>query len=580
MSKKLEEYTKEELIEVIKDLKSRKKFGLVWEDSPEDVARLCETELPVLEELPNRAIQKLEGASNNLIIEGDNYHSLSVLNYTHAGKIDAIYIDPPYNTGNKTWRYNNNYVEKEDTFRHSKWLSFMDKRLRLAKALLKMTGIIVVTIDDYEVATLRLLLDEIFGEENYLGTIVIKNNPQGRSSVSGFQVSHEYALFYGRAADVKIGRLARTDEQISRYKEKDDKGSFEWRNFRAQYSTVSPALQYPIFIKKDGSDFRIPKLSLDKSTKQFQLLEEPQEDEFIKYPVDAKGKMRCWKWSIETATKYKKTEMGVRKDTNREYAVYYKGRMKHTGLLPYTIWDRSEYSASEGGTNLLKRMLGDKVFDYPKSLYAVIDTLKVASTNPDAVILDFFAGSGTTGHAVLELNKEDDGNRKFILCTNNENGIAEEVTYPRLKNVIDGYAGVEGIPANARYFKTSFVSKEQTNDQTRAELVARSTDMICLREDTFEKVLDNKLFKVFCGADHYTAIIFDPDAIGLLKNALANLQDDKPVHIYIFSLSNDTYESDFGDLERSHEVRPIPESILEVYRRIFTSQNKTMGAYD
>ena len=187
------------------------------------------------------------------------------------------------------------------------------------------------------------------------------------------------------------------------------------------------------------------------------------------------------------------------------------------------------------------------------------------------------AGSGTTGHAVLQLNKEDGGNRQFILCTNNENGIAERVTYPRIKGVIDGYANVDGIPANLRYFKTALVSKQQTDDQTRIELVARSTDMICLREDAFEKVIDTKLFKVFGNADHYAAIVFEAEAIVLLKDALAKLKDGKPVHIYVFSLSNDTYESDFADLEREHELRPIPESILEVYRRIHKTQGEELG---
>lgn len=177
----------------------------------------------------------------------------------------------------------------------------------------------------------------------------------------------------------------------------------------------------------------------------------------------------------------------------------------------------------------------------------------------------------------MQLNKEDGGTRKFILCTNNENGIAEEVTYPRIKNVIDGYAGLDGIPTNLRYFKTSLVSKKQTDDQTRIELVARSTDMICLREDTFEKVIDTKLFKVFGNDDHYAAIVFEPEAIVLLKDALAKLKDDKPVHIYVFSLSNDTYESDFTDLEREHELRPIPESILEVYRRIHRAESEELG---
>ena len=577
MTKTLEEYTKDELIEIIQNLKRRKKFGLVWEEKPEEIVRLCETEIPVLEEVTKRAITEKSDGPTNLIIEGDNYHSLSILNYTHSGKVDAIYADPPYNTGAKNWVYNNNFVDGSDTYRHSKWLSFMGKRLKLAKSLLKEDGIIVVTIDDYEIATLTLLMNEVFGEENHLGTVVIKNNPQGRSSVSGFQVSHEYALFFSKSQKAKIGRLPRTQEQIDRYKETDDKGVFEWRNFRAQYSTESPKMKYPIFVKKDCSDFRLPKMEWNADKQSYDLLENPDVSEIISIPTDSNGRERTWKWSIETVEAVKKTEMGVRLDKDKTPSVYYKGRIKEQGMLPYTIWDKSDYSSSSMGANLLSSILGKKKFDYPKSLYAVMDSLRVLSSSKDALFLDFFAGSGTTGHAVLEMNREDGGSRRFILCTNNENGIAEEVTYQRIKGVIKGYGAIGGIPANARYFKTNLVSKKQTDDQTRIELVACSTDMICVREDTFDKVLDTKYYKVFGNSDHYSAIVFEPDIIPLLKDALAKLNDDKPIHIYIFSLSNDTYESDFADLQRLHELRPIPESIIEVYRRILKDQNVSIG---
>lgn len=265
-----------ELEAQIRKLK-KNNLGLVFEDKQEDVVEQSKTQVPVLKEVVKNRLDLDEVYPNNLMIEGDNYLALSVLNYTHKGKIDAIYIDPPYNTGARNWKYNNDYVDGNDGFRHSKWLSFMDKRLRLARPLLKEDGIIVVTIDDYEVATLKLLMNKIFGEENYLGTVVIKNNPQGRSSVSGFQVSHEYALFYSRTQESKIGRLPRSDEQIGRYKESDDNGPFEWRNFRAQYSTESPKMKYPIFVKKDCSNFRIPKLKWNPERKSYDVLEQPKD---------------------------------------------------------------------------------------------------------------------------------------------------------------------------------------------------------------------------------------------------------------------------------------------------------------
>lgn len=572
MAKDYSQFTKEELIEKIKKFDKAKKYGLVWEDRPENVVKQCQSELPVLTEAKEREIITDNEKHTNILIEGDNYHVLSVLNYTHAGKIDAIYADPPYNTGAKNWVYNNKYVDSNDSFRHSKWLSFMEKRLILARTLLKDTGIIVVTIDDYEVATLTLLMDEIFGENNHLGTVVIKSNPSGRSTTSGFAVSHEYALFYAKSSLAKIGRLQRDDRQISRYKETDDIGNFEWVNFRARYSTVSPRLQYPIYIKKDASGFRIPQLSWDAESHKYNPEEQPNNDELVRYPIDDSNKLRCWKWSVDTVKKSMDTEMTVRLDNHKQPSVYAKARMKDEGMLPLTWWDKTEYSATAYGTNLLNKILSDgNQFDYPKSLYAVMDSIRVLTSDKDALILDFFAGSGTTGHAVLELNKEDNGDRRFILCTNNENGIAESVCYPRIKTVINGYGKddnqVEGTKSNLRYFKTDFVPKTAISDDTKYELVNRSTEMICLREDTFDKVLDHKSIKIFRNSNQYTAILFRIEHFDQFKKELEKL--DMPINIYVFSLTNDTYDDDFSDLKQKFDLCPIPESILEVYRRIF-----------
>ena len=565
--KDYDSWDKGRLIEEVRRLSVRKKYGLVWEDKPEDVVERCKTELPVLEEVEERAIENDPSLPTNFIIEGDNYHALSVLNYTHAGQIDAIYADPPYNTGAKNWIYNNDYVDGNDSFRHSKWLCFMERRLRLAKTLLKKEGIIVVTIDDYEIATLTLLMNEIFGEENHLGTVVIKNNPQGRSSVSGFQVSHEYALFYARGQDARISRLARTQEQIDRYGEQDAIGPFEWRNFRAQYSTESPKMKYPIFVKRDCSDFRLPKMKWNQTRQSYDLLEQPDETEIISLPIDPNGRERTWKWSKETVQEVKDTQMGVRVDRDGNPSVYFKGRMKDDGMLPYTIWDKPDYSASTMGANLLASMIGAKKFDYPKSLYAVMDSLRVLTSNKNATILDFFAGSGTTGHAVMELNKEDEGDRRFILCTNNENGIAENVTYERIKKVVSGYADKEGVLTNIRYFKTLFVPKSDVSDDTRRSLIEKSTEMLCVKESTFKKVADNKKFKIYRNQEQATGILFDLDAIYEFKEKLDTTE--LPTSIYVFSLTSDNFSEDFDDLKIKHRIRPIPEGILEVYRKIF-----------
>ncbi|MFA4953910.1 MAG: site-specific DNA-methyltransferase [Patescibacteria group bacterium] len=621
-------WDRKELIKEIDQLCKRKKYGLVWEDKPENVVVQCKTELPVLGEVKSKEIITDPDKPINLLIEGDNYHALSVLNYTHKGKIDAIYADPPYNTGAKNWVYNNDYVDANDAFRHSKWLSFMQNRLKLAKSLLKPEGVIVVTIDDYEASTLKLLMDDIFGEVNYLGTVVIKNNPQGRSSVSGFQISHEYALFYGRSAKAKIGRLPRTQEQIARYNEKDEIGPFEWRNFRAQYSTESPKMKYPIFVRKDSSDFRIPKIEWNKEKGSYDLLEKPKAFEQISLPVDSKGRERTWKWAIETVELVKSTEMGVRLDKDKNPSVFYKGRMANEWMLPYTIWDKSDYSASSMGTNLLISLLGEKKFDYPKSLHAVIDCLRVLTSKKDATFLDFFAGSGTTGHAVFELNKKDSGNRKFILCTNNENGIANEVCYPRIEKVINGYKFIgqdktiifeqnlnekvlmdinivlddlekakesnkqsydklevkiednslrlygikktngkkQGVGGNLKYFKTSFVPADPT-DKNKIALTKKATEMLCVKEDTFENIKSNEQYVIYGNKKRYTGIIYDHQAIDVFKKEISKI--DGKFSVYVFSLGDDTFDEEFEDMKSKVKLSPIPEAILRVYRRIF-----------
>ena len=411
---RLEELSNEDKSALISLLREHKKYGLVWEDKSEDAEELLAAKIPVISEITDKAIlSDKKDAPNHLIIEGDNLHALTVLSYTHSGLFDVIYIDPPYNTGAKNWKYNNDYVDDQDCFRHSKWISFMNKRLKIAKKLLSRTGIIVVTIDDYEIENLTLLMNEIFGEDNHLGTVVIKNNPQGRSSVTGFQISHEYGLFYG-GPDAVIGKLPRNEEQLARYSDRDEYGPFEWRNFRAQYSTESPKMVYPIFVKKDCSDFRIPEMTWNDSTQKYDLKESPHDDEIITLPIDETGRQRTWKWSIATVLESKDKNMGARLDRSGNPTVYFKGRMKSERMQPYTFWDKPEYSASTFGANLLAEIIGKKKFDYPKSLYAVIDSIQVASEKKDALILDFFAGSGTTLHATMQLNKDDGGHR---LCT-------------------------------------------------------------------------------------------------------------------------------------------------------------------
>lgn len=572
MGKPLDECSREELVEIIKSQKETisrtKKFGLVWEDKPEKVATDCAKKLPVIKEVADRAINEAgDSEPTNVIIEGDNYHALSVLNYTHAGKIDVIYIDPPYNTGNTSWRYNNNYVSSEDSFRHSKFISYLNKRILLSKNLLKPSGIFVITIDDYEIGPVRLLMDSIFGEENRLGLVTIMHNPRGRSDDKFFATSHEYALFYAKDKNlVKTYTMELTDEQRALFKHEDDISSYRLLPLKRTGSNSTPKerpkLFFPLYINKKTLE-----ISVDKKNAEGW-------DEVL--PVDGRGEYRVWRWGKPKIEAEWKDEIIVKKNGGK-YSLFTKDRIKE-GRKPKTIWTDSKYDASSHGTVLLEKMLGKrKVFDYPKSLYALLDTLEITSKkDKDAIILDYFAGSGTTGHAVMNMNASDGGHRSFILCTNNENNIAEEVTYPRIKAVVDGYQDgkthIEGIPSNIRYFKTEFIDKNDTMDKLRRELSPACEDMIRVREGAYEKIIDDDMLKVFKNSRGLTAIIYDRFELAEYIQKIEALDTDAPVHLYVFSYSKSNRKDEMPDnLKHKYEAQPIPEGVLEIYKKIFAN---------
>ena len=561
---KYDNYSKEQLIDKIK-LLEKQRYGLVWEDKPEEIANQCEKDLPVLREDKTKEIVNDPTKPTNFIFEGDNYHTLYTLNFTHKRKIDTIYIDPPYNTGNKNWKYNNDYVDTEDRFRHSKWLSFMNKRLRLARRLLKETGIIICAIDDYEVAGLKLLLDNIFGEQNRLGTCIVVHNPGGRQDEKFFPTAHEYMLVYAKNKSIaNIGTLKLSDDKIQQYKQSDELGSYKLRGFRRSGSNSRredrPNLYYPIYVNEKTSEMRVKKF-----IGSIELL-----------PIDDNRIERCWRWNPETFEEKKLNYIELKK-VKGNLGLYVKEREQdNLGEKPKTIWHKPKYAAVSG-TSTLKSIFNttNKIFDYPKSVNLVIDVLQI-TTNKNSLILDFFAGSGTTGQAVLELNQQDKGNRQFILCTNNENQICEEVTYPRIKKVIEGYGEKKGIPANVKYFKTDYVPYVITDNDKRT-LVSKSTELLCNAENTFEVVKQNKKkmdFAIFKNSKQFTAIIYDEDSIENCCDELIKTNPKHKVVIYVFSYDHTYDELDFETLNFKFDVKPIPEAILNVYRKISKLKRK------
>jgi adenine-specific DNA-methyltransferase len=569
---------KAEIERLKKELKKRKKYGLVWEDKPEDVVVMCKEKLPVLKEVKNKEIITDKEKPVNLLIEGDNYHALSVLNYTHAKKVDVIYIDPPYNTGNKDFIFNDHYVDKEDAYRHSKWLSFMEKRLRLARNLLKDTGVIFISIDENEVAQLKLLLNEIFHERNFLSNIKLKvKAPAGVGQESYLFDICEYILVYARNYSKVVNNMPQVEEPISTNITKTYNKILQSFGKEKEINKITGGLVGTIKVYKH-EDFKvdfIPSLKRDMriyysnfekifrtTNPQGGLMKRimpklPKEGlisiEYIPTKGRSKGKKFRYYflngalivWLKDSAIKDKET---------REI----KKMVKNTNLW---IENFHQGIAGEGGVE----------FKNGKKPIKLIKRLIKMHPNKNAVVLDFFAGSGTTGEAVLELNEEDDGNRQFILCTNNqdENGghkICTDICYPRLKNAIFGYKSKKGLGGNLKYFKTDFVDAEPT-DKNKIKLTKQATEILCVKEGTFELVQDKGSFKIFKNSKHYTGIIFDQSAISEFKETIKDIKGR--FSVYIFSLGDETFEDEFQDIKQKVKLSPIPEVILRVYRRIF-----------
>ena len=346
--------TKEQLIQEVERLRKRKKYGLIWEDKPEDVVLQCQENIPILKEVKNRKIVSKDLLPTNILIEGDNFHSLSVLNYTHQEKVDLIYIDPPYNTGATDWRYNNDYIDENDQWRHSKWISFMRHRLRLARNLLSESGLIYCAIDHYELFSLGLLCDEIFGETNRLGVITVVHKPEGRQFANFFSPSNEFMLVYAKnKTEAKLNEVILDENQKERFTEQDKYGSYRLKNFirltDGKYSLKENAPEgfYPIYVSKD-----LKRFSLEKT------------DGYVAvFPITDRGIERTWKTLGDTFLEKVKLGNIVSKYENGKVVIYEKLREDQ---VIKTHWSRKEYHSYHFGTKIIEEILGTKKFDFPK----------------------------------------------------------------------------------------------------------------------------------------------------------------------------------------------------------------------
>lgn len=474
---KLEDIPKlEKLIELV----DSKRYGLVWEEHAELVEEEMKTKIPVFIEDNSRKIEGNPSTSDyNFLLEGDNLHSLHLLSKTHSGMIDVIYIDPPYNTGNKDFIYNDKIVDKTDVYSHSKWLSFMSKRLEIAKELLSNNGVIFISIDDNEQAQLKLLCDEVFGEQNFINLISVNSKVSAGASGGGedkrLKKNIEYILIYCKSIDA-IPPLKsiykETDLMSYIQKMKSDGKSFKYTNILYEFDDIE---YYKTIKDGSGDDIVIKKVNRYsiKTVNAISKLENITEQEvYLKYydrimtTTNAQTSIRTRVWeatdsedNMYVATYTPKSG----KNKGKTIDLIFKGKQK-----VLVIWLKD--SSLKNKNKIVKREKigtfwdgfswinvskeGKIKFENGKKPIALIMQALKLTDNRNSIVLDFFAGSGSAGHAVSQLNKEDGGNRKYILCTNNENNICEEVTYTRLLNI------QKDLPHNLKYFKTKFINKD------------------------------------------------------------------------------------------------------------------------
>ncbi|MBP8591069.1 site-specific DNA-methyltransferase [Candidatus Shapirobacteria bacterium] len=373
---------------------------------------------------------------DNLIIKGNNLLALHSLKKRFAGRVKLIYIDPPYNTGGPqdTFTYNN-------SFKHSTWLTFIKNRLEIAKSLLQEDGFIAITIDHVELFYLGALADEVFGKENRIGIVTIYINPKGRQHEKFFAASTEYMLVYAKNIKAaKFNKVILDEEKAKKFNLEDERGRYRLEPFiRARTDTLrknKPDFWYPIYVSKD-----LKEIILERKPNYYEV-----------WPVK-NGKEFTWKTIPETFDERNSKGYFVAKKENERIVIYHKF---YEQQVLKNIWIDKKYFPEFQGTQLLKKLLGESKFSYPKSLYAVRDTLKIMTKNDD-LILDFFAGSGTTGHATLELNKQDGGKRKFILVEQLDEHLS--VIRERMKKVFEYLDGGDFIYLELMKWNENFIEK-------------------------------------------------------------------------------------------------------------------------
>ncbi len=560
-------------VEKLKKSIKVQKYGIVWADVPEAFEDDVENKLPVLEEVPKLAIKSKDDKPTHVLIEGDNYHALTCLNYTHKGKVDVIYIDPPYNTGSDGFRYKDKRildkfpdgteVPKDHSFRHSYWLSFIKKRLELAKDILNEKGAIYISIDDNEYAQLKLLCDEVFGESNFVSSVCVK-----MSHLSGVKMSHlekklpklkEYLIIYAKNKDAldlqPVYENVDAGKSFSRYKSflLRDKNRPEditkWKVIslgkamkNADIDTEDTVAVNAFYLKNANDIFRTAR---------------NRSEQFTSLPKDDLFRM------VKTATGLKKIAYKA------EEVVFVSSKVQGEDEEASLVQPLGDIWTDIGINNLHNE--GGVDFRNGKKPLKLIERIISMFQRNNIIVLDFFAGSGTTAQAVMQANDKDGGKRQFILITNNEGKIISDVCYPRIKNCIKGYKGNSGLGGSVKYFKSTFVGKHNildADDKDRVQLAHHAGEMLSIAENTLDLVEKTDHWQVFENSNRYTAVYFreEYDRLDDFITKVKKLK--RPASVYIFSWEDNPYIADLED-DGNITVKTIPQPIVEIYKQIY-----------
>lgn len=478
-----------------------KKYGLVFEEHQEAIDTVLVEHTPVLTE--ERSLLIDNRGEMNFLLEGDNLAALQLLGKTHRGRIDLIYIDPPYNTGNKDFVYDDCFVDKTDTFIHSKWLSFISERLTLAQSLLSSQGVIVISIGYQEVHNLVMLCQEIFSNRQ---VVCVTVQTSGGKPNGGFTYTQEYLVFIV-PEDFAPNAMSFTGGI--------ERSPFEGLTLSTFDKTTRPNQTYPIFVDKQTMHIagvgkslteRVNDGTYTGELKDFTFdYDEAPEGTVALWPVSSKGADCVWRLISSRLLHdwekgYIKISKNKSKNNPNEFSVQYLpdgvikkvesgeleilghednmptlkfGKNETVGSEIPTIWVEKDFFTVKGSSHV-REIFGDKRFPYPKPLEYIVEILR-ATSNDESTVLDFFAGSGTTGEAAMVLNKSENGKRKFILCTNNENEICRNVTYERIKRVIER----EGYAASLKYYRIDYVPiNEQLYYEYADELLRHVRELV------------------------------------------------------------------------------------------------------